>query len=186
VKATDSNLLVYASLDDHPASKACEAFIGSESTWLTSVVNLLELHSVLRGAYGLLDEQADIKFHDFYEALFVVDVTPDLAQSALPLRRSYRIDLHDAILLESCRRHGISVLATDDSRLAAACSALGLGVENPIDAALRSEMADWESSNLPAKGLRRILWRVHRWLEPEDAQIAATFHAVTKALSRLP
>ena len=44
MKAIDSNLLVYASLAEHPAVTACEEYIGECPEWLTNVVNLLRIH----------------------------------------------------------------------------------------------------------------------------------------------
>jgi hypothetical protein len=42
VKAIDSNLLVYASLANHPAMTACEQYIAGYPDWVTSIVNLVE------------------------------------------------------------------------------------------------------------------------------------------------
>ena len=39
--------------------------------------------------------------------------------------------------------------------------------------------------NLPAKGLPRILLRVHRRIEQHDAALARVFHSATQALSSL-
>jgi predicted nucleic acid-binding protein len=185
VKGIDSNLLVYASLIDHPASAACEQHIAAEPSWLTSVVNLIELQRVLSGVYGLTEGEAEIKLADFAETLAVESLTSGLVLASVPLRHAYGIDLNDAILLETCRRQGISVLATDDSRLAAACAALQIAVENPIDPALRAQMTQWEDQNLPAKGLPRVLTSIHRWLKLRDTVLATEFHSATQSLSRL-
>jgi hypothetical protein len=115
----------------------------------------------------------------------VENLTRDLAQAALSVHQAYGIDFIDAVLLETARRHGVSVLATDDSQLATACAALGIQVENPVTPAVRAQMTSWENQNLPAKGLPRILLRVHRWIEQQDAALAGVFHSATQGLSRL-
>jgi len=43
VKAIDSNVLVYASLANHPAMMACEQHITAHPAWLTNITNLVEL-----------------------------------------------------------------------------------------------------------------------------------------------
>jgi predicted nucleic acid-binding protein len=161
VKAIDSNLLIYASLANHPAVSACETYIAECSTWVTNIVNLVELHRALVAVYGVSEHDAGSKFAELSAALTAEDLTGTLAVSALGLRQSYQIDFNGAVLLECARRRGITILATDDSQLALACAAVGIQVENPITPAVRSQMADWENQNIPAEGLPRILLRVH-------------------------
>jgi predicted nucleic acid-binding protein len=185
MKAIDSNLLVYASLANHPATVACEQYIAASPEWVTNVANLVELHRVLVAVYGVLESDADTKFTDLCNALVVDDLTLPVAIAALPVRRSYGIDFNDAVLLESCRRRGATVLATDDSQLGLACASFGIAVENPVTAAVRAQMTHWEHQNLPAKGLPRVLLRVHRWIEQHDPALAGVFHSATQALSRL-
>jgi predicted nucleic acid-binding protein len=185
MKAIDSNLLVYASLANHPAMAACEQYVAASPEWVTNIVNLAELHRILVAVYGASESDADAKFTDLQNALVVEDLTVAVAIAALPLRRSYGIDFNDAVLLESCRRRGVTVLATDDSQLGVACAAMGIAVENPVTAAVRAQMTHWENQNLPAKGLPRMLLRVHRWIEQHDPALAGVFHSSTQALSRL-
>jgi predicted nucleic acid-binding protein len=185
VKAIDSNLLVYASLANHPAMTACEQHIAGYPVWVTSIVNLVELWRVLVAVYGVSESDADAKFTDLLKGLVVEDLTAAVAASALSLRHSYGIDFNDAVLLECARQRGVTVLATDDSQLAIACGTIGINVENPVTPALRAQMTTWENQNLPAKGLPRILLRVHRWIEQHDPQLAHVFHSATQALSRL-
>ena len=185
MKAIDSNLLIYASLADHPATNACEQYIRESPEWFTSIVNLLELRRVLVAVYGASENDADAKFIDFRDALIVDDLSTSVATAALALRQSCSIDFNDAVLLECCRRRGVTILATDDSQLATACGTMGIQAENPVTPALRVEMADWENRNLPAKGLPRILLRVHRWIEQRDPALAGEFHSATRSLSRL-
>lgn len=47
MKAIDSNLLVYASLANHPAMMACDQHNAAYPDWLTNIVNLSELRRVL-------------------------------------------------------------------------------------------------------------------------------------------
>jgi predicted nucleic acid-binding protein len=185
VKAVDSNLLVYASLADHPASAACDQYLATESLWLTSVVNLIEVHRGLVSVYGVVENEADAKLTGFLSALTVGSLTSELTSASLPLRQAYGIDFNDAILLQTCRERSVTAMATDDVRLASACGAFGIAVENPIDAAARAQMASWEHANLPAKGLPRLLLRVHRWIEARDPNLAADLHSATQGLSRL-
>jgi predicted nucleic acid-binding protein len=185
MKAIDSNLLVYASLANHPAMSACEQYIIGNPAWVTSIVNLVELWRVLVAVYGVSESDAEAKFADLCRALVVEDLTAPVAAVALSLRQAHGIDFNDAVLLESCRQRGVTVLATDDSQLAIACTRMGINVENPVIPAVRAQMTDWENQNLPAKGLPRILLRVHRWIEQEHAALAHAFHSATQGLSRL-
>lgn len=185
MKAIDSNLLVYASLANHPAMRGCDQYIAAHPDWLTSVVNLVELRRVLVAVYGVSDSDADAKFTDLSKALLVDELSPAVAAAALIHGRAYGIDFNDAVLLESTRRRGVTVLATDDAQLAIASKAMGINVENPVSPAVRAQMTNWENQNLPAKGLPRILLRVHRWIEQHDPALAQVFHSATQALSRL-
>ena len=99
MKAIDSNLLVYASLANHPATVACEQHVAAHPAWVTNTVNLVELHRVLVAVYGVSESDADAKFTDLCNALVVDDLTVAIAKDALPLRRSYGIDFNDAVLL---------------------------------------------------------------------------------------
>jgi predicted nucleic acid-binding protein len=185
VKAIDSNLLVYASLANHPAMAACDQYIAGHPVWVTSIVNLIELRRVLVAVYGVSESDADAKFTDLCRALIVEDLTVAVAEQALSLTQSYGIDFNDAVLLENSRQRGVTVLATDDTQLAIACAAMGINVENPVTPAVRAKMTNWEDQNLPAKGLPRILLRIHRWIDQHDAALASAFHSATQAMSRL-
>jgi predicted nucleic acid-binding protein len=120
VKAIDSNLLVYASLADHPAMAACEQYITGYPVWVTNIVNLVELQRVLVAVYGVSENDADSKLTDLCKALVVDDLTAAVAVAALSLRQSCGVDFNDAVLLEIARHRGVTVLATDDSQLAIA------------------------------------------------------------------
>lgn len=185
MKAIDSNLLVYASLTGHPARAACAQHVAAHPDWVCNIANLVEMRHVLVSVYGLAEADADMKFADFRAALTVVRLTDVLVGAALLLRQAHGIDVNDGILLETCRLRGITTLATDDRRLANACHALGITPETPVGDDIRLVMSSWEEHNLPARGLPRILLRVHRWIDARDPLLAADFRAETQALSRL-
>ena len=144
-----------------------------------------EVQRVLVAVYGVSETDADTKFTDLHQALVVEDLTAVVAAAALPLRHLHGIDFNDAVLLESARQRGVTVLGTDDSRLAIACTSMGITVENPVTPAVRAQMTSWEDQNLPSKGLPRVLLHVHRWIEQHDPALAADFHSATQALARL-
>src|SRR5258708_21747592 len=164
---------------------ACEQYIAGYPEWVTNIVNLVELWRVLVAVYGVSESDAEAKFADLRRALVVEDLTAAVAVAALSVRQSYGIDFNDAVLLESSRQRGVTVLATDDSQLAIACATMGINIENPVTPAVRAQMTNWENQNLPAKGLPRVLLRVHRWIEQHDPALAGVFHSATQALSRL-
>lgn len=184
-RALDSNVLVYASLADHPAMSACENLIGAHPEWLVNIVNLIEMHRVLVSVYGVSPSDADMKFEDYQMTLEVVELSGAIASKALPLRQTHKIDFNDAVLIATCLEEGVKLLATDDGRLSDACAELGIAVANPIDPSLRGQMASWEEEHLPPKGLPRVLGQVHRWLCRRDAVLAEEFYSETQALSRL-
>lgn len=186
MKAVDSNLLVYASLLDHPAVSACERYLAAYPTWVCNVVNLVEMRHVLVSVYGLAEHDADVKFSDFRAAVLADALTPALADAAVALRRAHGVDFNDAVLIQTCLNRGVTILATDDTRLASACTSLGITPETPIDDHVRREMSTWEQQHLPAKGLPRILIQVHRWIEDRNPALGAGFRSETQSLSRLP
>ncbi len=96
------------------------------------------------------------------------------------------IDLADAVLLQSCRMHGTTIVCTDDAKLSQMCVRLGLIAETPIPSALRQQIAAWESANLPSKGLARLLYHVRTWLDRQDQGVAQEFWNQTGAGSHLP
>ena len=92
-------------------------------------------------------------------------------------------------------------IGCDDSKLAQACSQVGITPETPIDVPLRQQMATWEAVNLPAKGLPRVLRQIHqvlggkvgvsegkgdKWLNQTHPQTAHHFWSQTGGGSHLP
>jgi len=183
----DSNLLIYSVLDDHPASPVCRAYIARQGTITLTVLTLIEIYFVLTRIYGIVETQAT----DAIERLLCTPIElvsvdgPDVT-TTLRLCASSRLDTNDALQLHLCRQLGIHHLATDDGHLMNVAQAYGLTVENPIDEALRQQMAAWEDAHLPAKGLPRLLGRIHDWLSGRDPLAAAEFRNATGNLHRLP
>jgi predicted nucleic acid-binding protein len=54
-------VLVYALLDGHPASAACERLIREQAGWFTTSMTLLEVKAVLTKVYGVEATQATEK-----------------------------------------------------------------------------------------------------------------------------
>jgi predicted nucleic acid-binding protein len=185
-RAVDSNLLVYACLTGHPAAPACEQYLQTEPDWVTNEANLAEVYVVLVAVYGVPESDAATLYVDYHGVLRPVPLDAALAVAAMGLRGQHHLDLNDAVLLQTALSTGATALATDDQRLSAAAQTLGLDAESPIDNPTRMAMADWEEQNLPAKGLPRLLARMHHWLQQRDTQLAAEFRSATQALSRLP
>lgn len=186
-RGLDAAPIVYSLLSGHPASTVCEHYIRSHAGWLTTSVTLLETGAVLRKVYGVDPALVAQKLAQFAAGpITVLPVDAVLATMALLSAGQLGIDLADAVLLESCRLHGVSMVCTDDAKLGEICIQLGLSVETPISAALRPQMVAWESANLPPKGLPRLLHHVRAWLDREDPRVAQPFWNQTGAGSHLP
>lgn len=52
-RALDAMVLVYALLEGHPASAACEQLIRQRSGWFATAMTLLEAKAVLTKVYGV-------------------------------------------------------------------------------------------------------------------------------------
>lgn len=182
-RGLDAAPIVYSLLDGHPASALCENYIRAHAGWLTTTVTLLEASAVLRKVYGVDPSLVAQKLGQFAAGpIAVVAVDVATATSA----NSFGIDLPDAVLLETCRAEGVSIVSTDDDKFARVCVQAGLAAETPIDSALRQQIAAWESVNLPAKGLARLLFHVRHWLEQHDPDLSQEFWNRTGGGSHLP
>ena len=149
-RGLDAAPIVYSLLHGHPASAVCERHIRSHAGWVTTSVTLLEAGAVLRKVYGVDPTLAAQKLAQFASApILVLPVDAVLPATALLSAGQLGIDLADAVLLESCRMHGVSIVCTDDAKLGETCVQLGLSAETPIPAALRQQMVAWESAHLP-------------------------------------
>jgi len=172
-RGLDTVPIVYSLLSGHPASAVCESYIRSHAGWLTTSVTLLEAGAVLRKVYGVDAALVAQKLAQFAAApITVLPVDVALAAAAMLSAGQLGIDVADAVLLETCRLHGASIICTDDAKLAQSCVQLGLIAETPVPAPLRQQIATWESANLPPKGLPRLLYHVRAWLERQDQIVA--------------
>jgi predicted nucleic acid-binding protein len=180
-------LVVYSLLQGHPASLACEQFIRNHTGWFTSTINLFEVKAILTKVYSVTGALATQKLAQFADGPIVVtDVDEAMALAAMNTADGLGLDLPDAVLLQTARARGAAWLATDDSKLAQACSAFGLLAQSPVDAGLRQLIATWESANLATKGLPRILRQVHHWLSQTHPQAAQDFWSHSGGASHLP
>jgi predicted nucleic acid-binding protein len=186
-RGLDTMLIVYSLLQGHPASTPCEQFIRGHTGWFTSSLTLLEAKAVLTKVYGVAPPLVSQKLTQFAAGpLVVAAVDAGSVVAALNLADSLGIDHTDAVLLHLTCQHGARWLATDDQRLAQACAGLGISAPSPLDAPLRQQVAAWEASNLPSKGLPRVLRQIHAWLNRAHAQAAQDFWSATGAGSHLP
>jgi hypothetical protein len=131
---------------------------------------VLEAKAVLTKVYGvdaLATTQQLTRVASGPGAILPVDGARVTA--AMATADALRVDLTDALLIETVSATGAGCLVTDDSRLADACRTHGITPEQPLDGALRQEIAAWEAAHLPAKGLARVLTRTEQWLALSDA-----------------
>lgn len=180
----DSNLLVYASLTDHPAGDPARSYLSLGAAWLTSAAALVEMARVLTGVYGADPDFVERTLTGLSQAMSVEPLTADVLLDASPLQRRHGIDQTDAILLVTCLSRQAE-LATDDRGLARAASASGIRVEDPIGPEVRSTIARWEADHLPPKGLPRVLAQIHRWIDLRSPELASEFRSATQDLSRI-
>ncbi len=186
-RGLDAMLLVYSLLESHPASAICEQFIRTHTGWFTTTLTLLEFKAILTKVYsvdGLLTTQKLAQLATGPLAILSIDVAVVLA--AMSTADTLGIDLTDAILLQTVQKQGVTRLATDDSKLIQACRQLGIVPENPIDTALRQQMAAWEAANLPTKGLPRLLYQIYQWLGRSYPHAAQEFWSRTGGGSHVP
>jgi predicted nucleic acid-binding protein len=186
-RALDAMVLVYALLEGHPASAACEQMIRERKGWFTTSMTLLEVKAVLTKVYGVEATEVTQKLTQVVSGpLAVLPVDAALVLAAMSTADRLRLDLTDAVLLETALAQQATNLATDDGRLADSCRKLGLAPEEPFGDELRGEVAAWESAHLPAKGLPRVLGRIERWLVERDEVLAQDFRSQTGGNSHLP
>jgi len=186
-RGLDAMLIVYSLLNGHPASVACEQFIRSHTGWFTTTFTLFEAKAALTKVYGVdtaLTSQKIAQFASGPIDILAVDLATALA--AMNTADAMSIDLTDAVLLQTAEAQGASWLATDDSKLMQACRQVGITPESPIDATVRQQMAVWETANVPAKGLARVLYQLHQWLNQTHPQAAEDFWSQTGGGSHLP
>ena len=186
-RGLDAMLIVYSSLDDHPASAACESFIRGHTNWFTTALTLLEAKAILTKVYAIDSNLTSQQLSQFSAGpIEIVGVDLPITLAAMQIADTLEIDITDAILVQATRTRNANILATDDRKLIQACHQVDIAVENPIDVSLRRQMASWEAENLPQKGLPRILRQIHRWLHQNHQQAAEDFWSKTGGGSHLP
>jgi predicted nucleic acid-binding protein len=180
-------LVVYSFLQGHPAAIPCEQFIRSHSGWFTSPLVLIEAKNILTKVYSVNAGDATKKLLQFAAGpVALLDLDSAILTSALHLADTHDLDFTDSILLHLTQVHGAKYLATEDQRLAQACTQLGILPQSPLDAALRQQVANWEAVHVAPKGLARVLHRVHQWLNQSHPHIAQDFWSQTGNGSHLP
>ncbi|MGQ9722589.1 MAG: type II toxin-antitoxin system VapC family toxin [Candidatus Jordarchaeum sp.] len=189
-KDIDTNILVYALVEGHPATSACEEFIrrvGEKKLLVTTPLTPFGIYYVLWRIYGLCRnkacEQAVLLFDSPIE---LIHITEEDVCVALRKVVEHSIEANDALLLVSCLQHSISSLASDDTRLLKACQKEGVHTEEPIDTKISQKMEMWEKDKLPEKGAQRMLLRVYNWLLDTDPKVADEFKQATGDMERLP
>jgi predicted nucleic acid-binding protein len=186
-RGLDTMILVYSLLPGHPAALPCEQFLRSHAGWFTSPLVFIEARHILATTYSVNAGSVATKLVQFAAGpVVLLDLDPLAVASAFQLADTHGLDLTDAVLLHHAQLHGAPFLATEDQRLGQACRKLGVTPESPLDAALRQQVAAWEATNLPAKGLPRILRRVRDWLGQAHPQAAQDFWSQTGGGNHLP
>nr|MDO8045084.1 type II toxin-antitoxin system VapC family toxin [Candidatus Baldrarchaeota archaeon] len=189
-KLIDANLLIYALIEDHPASSVCEAFIRKENRYrklYTTMLTPFEVFHVLWRIYGLKREQAMEKALSLFNSpLSFIPITEEVARISLEKIVEYKIDSNDALLLTSSILYDIPSLASDDRKLLKASNEEGIHTQSPINEKLRRDMNEWEKEKLASKGIPRILQRIYKWLLDIDNEIAEEFKKATNNLKQLP
>ena len=141
----DTNVLVYASIVDHPATGATTELL-QQGNSASSVLVAQELYQVLKRNYRV----SSIEASDIVRRFLSADirwVTADVLLTAriIDLRSRLGIETADAALLA----HALDdrgVVVTMDRRLLQAAEASGLSVKNPVSMALASEVGEWEDA----------------------------------------
>lgn len=189
-KIIDTNLLVYALIEDHPAADVCEAFIreeGQHHRLATTPLTPFEVYYVLWKVYGLERREAFEKASTIFETpLDFVSINGVCAQEALRICFGKGVESNDSLLLKASIHYGIPSLASDDRRLLEACREEGVYTQCPINEELRKEMRKWEEEKLPKRGLPRVLSRIHRWLSDANLEVAEKFREATNNMRQLP
>jgi predicted nucleic acid-binding protein len=159
----------------------------SRAGWFTSPLVLFEAKGVLTKVYGEDPALVTLKLAQVaHSPVVVVDLASADVIPVLQLADTHGLDLTDAILLYLAHRHGARYFATDDQRLSQVCSQFGISPQSPLDSTLRQAVGAWEASHVPAKGLPRVLRRVHQWLMQSHPQAAQDFWSQTGGGSHLP
>jgi len=103
-RVLDTNAILYLL-----GGKVAEGLPAGE--YLISVISEIELLS-----YPLLDTSAESKIQDFLSEVTIVDLTEEVKNLAISLRREHQVKLPDAIVAATALSVG-AVLVTNDAKL---------------------------------------------------------------------
>lgn len=186
-RGLDTMLLVYCTLQGHPAAPTCEQFLRAHTGWFTSPLVLFEAKGILTKVYGVSPSDATLQLTHFSTVpVAMLELDPAAAFSVLQLADNHGLDITDGVLLHLATQHKAGYLATEDQHLAQVCTRLGITPQSPLNAVLRQQVAAWEAVNLAPKGLPRVLRRIQQWLVQNHPQAAPDFLTHTGGGSHLP
>jgi len=187
-KALDTNIIVYALLEEHPAGEACDRLLRSgRYDFYTSPLTPFEVYFILRRVYNVGRQEASSKALSLFDSpLGFTEVGREDARRALERCVARDVDANDALLIQLCLRSEIPSLASDDQRLLKACEEEGIQPQSPIGEEHRRRMQLWEQEKLPPSGLPRLLRRIHGWLGNVNPEAAELFLEATGGLRHLP
>lgn len=181
----DTPLLVYLSVEGHPARKAMQVELQT-GEWGSSVLVLLQVFQVLTRDYAVSRAAARAQVEVLARSPVAWSgVSAQQAAEAMEIAEKEAVASTDAVLLHLAEKDR-GVLVTPDARLIRAAQARGVTVRNPIGRDLAELVASWEASHLPEKGASRLLGSVFRWLAEHDPSLADRFREATGNLSRWP
>ena len=132
-RGLDAMIIVYSLLNEHPASEICEQFIRNHTGWFTTTFTLFEAKSILTKIYAVDSNLASQKLTQLTEGpIAVISVDLIITLTSMNIADDLKIDLTDAVLLQTALTQKASYLVTDDDKLTKACQMVGITSENPI------------------------------------------------------
>jgi predicted nucleic acid-binding protein len=189
-KIIDSNIFIYALLQDHPAQGECAAFLDDndapgvlyslvdcidETYWILKNVYRIEASAILQKLEGLINTNIVFLGLDIQEAL-----------ESLEILSNNPIQITDARLFVLASTRQVPMIVTDDIRFQKFSKSRGLLTQTPITQNTRDKMNEWEKTNLPITGLPRVLARIYEYLVAREPKAASSFKQDTFHFSRLP
>ena len=189
-KVVDSNIFIYALLENHPAHGECAAFFENndapgvlfslvdcidETYWILKNIYHIDASAILQKLGGLINTNID------FLGLNIQDTI-----KALEILLKHPIQVIDARLFVLASTLQVPVIVTDDIRFQNFTKSQGLLTEAPIMQDTREKMNEWEKENLPVAGLPRVLARIYEYLLAREPETAKGFKQDTFHFSRLP
>ena len=153
-KALDAGILVYALLENHPASQICGSLLRSgRYAFYATALTPFEVYFVLRKIYAIEPQEAATKALALFDLpLHFTDITASDAQVALRTCIEHGIDANDGLLLQACLRLNVPSFGSEDRRMLKAGATKGLYPQSPIGPIVRRRMQQWEREKLPNRG----------------------------------